>query len=257
MVMDLTYQGERIIVINNHFKCCGDGLLELSLDNDEETRRYYASSLIKEYIDTNFPEEKVIVLGDLNDDLADVSEHNVFQMILDDPDNYLFADIDIAYGNSTEWSFPNWPSHLDHILITDELISILAQSNSDIQTIKIDEYLDGGWSEYDQNVSDHRPVGMRLFIEESLSTDHNQMAETLVSNYPNPFSHQTNIIFEGSLQPNKIDIFNLKGQKITTLLVPEGQTSIEWRAEGYAQGIYFAKLFADQQNLGTLKLVKM
>ena len=40
--------------------------------------------------------------------------------------------------------------------------------NSDIQTIKIDEYLDGGWSEYDQNVSDHRPVALKLLFNEQL-----------------------------------------------------------------------------------------
>ena len=30
------------------------------------------------------------------------------------------------------------------------------------KTIKIDEYLDGGWNEYDQNISDHRPVAIKL-----------------------------------------------------------------------------------------------
>ena len=31
-----------------------------------------------------------------------------------------------------------------------------------MQTIKIDEYLDGGWNEYDQNISDHRPVAIKF-----------------------------------------------------------------------------------------------
>ena len=68
--------------------------------------------------------------------------------------------IEIAQGHSSEWSFPNWPSHLDHILITDELFDGL--NNSEVQTIKIDEYLDGGWNEYDQNISDHRPVAIKF-----------------------------------------------------------------------------------------------
>ena len=35
-------------------------------------------------------------------------------------------------------------------------------NNSEVQTIKIDEYLDGGWNEYDQNISDHRPVAIKF-----------------------------------------------------------------------------------------------
>ena len=33
-----------------------------------------------------------------------------------------------------------------------------------MQTIKIDEYLDGGWNEYDQNISDHRPVAIKFDV---------------------------------------------------------------------------------------------
>ena len=70
-------------------------------------------------------------------------------MFLNDSQNYFFTDLEIAQGSSTGWSFPNWPSHLDHILITDELFDDL--NNSQVQTIKIDEYLDGGWYEYDDD----------------------------------------------------------------------------------------------------------
>ena len=162
MVMDMNFMGQNVIIINNHFKCCGDGYLDPDDSGDEETRRYIASNLLKEYIDTHFSNNNVIVLGDLNDILTDNPENNVFQMILDDPENYLFADMEIAEGPSSGWSYPTWPSHLDHILITNELFDELENNNSDVQTIKIDEYCDGGWYEYDQNVSDHRPVGLKV-----------------------------------------------------------------------------------------------
>jgi len=171
MVMDMNFMGENYIIINNHFKCCGDNNLDLNDNGDEETRRYIASNLLKEYIDDNFPTNNVIVLGDLNDILTDNVDNNVFQMIIDDVENYLFTDIDIAQGNSSEWSFPNWPSHLDHILITNELFD----NNSYVEVIRIDDFMDGGFSEYDQNISDHRPVALKLTtdIEEecNLTTD--------------------------------------------------------------------------------------
>jgi len=160
MVMDFNFFGENYYIINNHFKCCGDGFLDYDDSSDEENRRYTAINLLKEYIDINLPNSKVIVLGDLNDDIAEESTNNVFQEVLDDSIHYRFADYHIAQGNTSEWSFPNWPSHLDHILITDELFGYY--NESEVQTIKIDQYLDGGWSEYDFNISDHRPVAIKL-----------------------------------------------------------------------------------------------
>ena len=159
MVMDMNFNGINYFLINNHFKCCGDGSLNLNDDSDEEKRRYDAINLLREYIDNNLSDKNVIVLGDLNDDISESISNNVFQIILDDP-NYYFADSDIAEGSSSNWSFPNWPSHLDHILITNELFDELPDSN--VETIKLDQYMSGGWSEYDQNVSDHRPVFMKL-----------------------------------------------------------------------------------------------
>ena len=168
MVMDMTYLGENILIINNHFKCCGDGYLDLDDPDDEETRRYLASNLLKEYIDTHFLNNNVIVLGDLNDILTDDTENNVFQMILNDTENYLFSDMEIATGNSSEWSYPWLPSHIDHILITNELFNAFGNESSTVQTIKIEEFMDGGFDEYYKNISDHRPVALKLeFISQS------------------------------------------------------------------------------------------
>ena len=33
---------------------------------------------------------------------------------------------------------------------------------SSVQTIRIEEYFDNGWTEYENYISDHRPVGLRL-----------------------------------------------------------------------------------------------
>ncbi len=171
MVMDMNFMGENYFLINNHFKCCGDGTLDMNDESDEEKRRYNAANLLKEYIDTNLSDKNVLILGDLNDDIAESPQNNVFQMILDDPDNYLFVDFEIANGSSSNWSYPTWPSHLDHILITNELFEEL--DNFDVQTIKIDEYLDGGWNAYDQYISDHRPVAIKFNFNPILNGDIN------------------------------------------------------------------------------------
>ena len=82
-------------------------------------------------------------------------------MFLDDSENYLFTDMQIAEGSSLDWSYPSWPSHLDHILISNELFEDFQNLNSLVSVIKIDDYM-GGWNNYDNNVSDHRPIGIKL-----------------------------------------------------------------------------------------------
>ena len=167
-VLELTFKGEDYVIINNHFKCCGDGSLNTNDPNDEEMRRLTAVTLLKQYIDSLFVNERVILVGDLNDILTDSPTNNVFQSIIDDNVNYMFPDMQIALGNPTDFSYPTWPSHLDHILITNELFIDFQNPNSEIRCIKIDDYMNN-WNQYDNNISDHRPVGIKLEVGETTS----------------------------------------------------------------------------------------
>ena len=158
-VVKIRFNDEEFILINVHFKCCGDGLLEDEYW-DEEYRRLQANYYLKEYIDTYFFDKNVIVLGDFNDDIAE-SDNNIFMNFINDIDNYDFSDMYIAEGPSSDWSFPNWPSHLDHILITNELFENVDQNN--VFTFKIEDYMNG-WSQYENYISDHRPIAMNIIL---------------------------------------------------------------------------------------------
>ena len=202
MVLDMNFLGENYIIINNHYKCCGDGTLDIDNNDDEEMRRYIANNLLKEYIELNFNENNVILLGDLNDSLTDDLENNVFQMYIDDDTNYLIADMPIAQGYVAEWSFPNWPSHIDHIIISNELFSIFDNEQSYCTTIKIDDYLDGGFYEYDQNISDHRPVAIKLAVQNNFYGDINSDGEVNVVDVINV----VNMILGDSISLESADI---------------------------------------------------
>ena len=160
-VLDCNFMGNNYIIINNHFKCCGDGILNTNDSNDEENRRLQAVTFLKQFIDNSLASKRVILLGDLNDDLTDNTINNVFQDFIIDNANYLFTDMQIAQGNSIGWSYPTWPSHLDHILITNESFADFQNSNSFVSVIRVDDYM-GSWSNYDNTVSDHRPIGIKL-----------------------------------------------------------------------------------------------
>ena len=163
-LVKLKYKNNEIVIINSHFKCCGDGNLDFNSSSDEENRRYNSVNLLKEYIDTYLFDQNVILIGDFNDDIAEPLQNNVFQNFLSDTSNYSFVDYDIASTNTSDWSYPSWPSHLDHILITNELFDDFANSGSKIQTLLIENYLAGGWNEYETYISDHRPVALSLYI---------------------------------------------------------------------------------------------
>ena len=160
-VLEFTFQGDDYIIINNHFKCCGDGFLDYNNSGDEENRRLEAITFLKQFIDDNFSSKRVVLLGDLNDNLNDNVINNVFQGFINDDTNYLFTDMQIAQGNSEDWSYPTWPSHLDHILITNEIFDVFQNLNSLVSVIRIDDYM-GSWNNYENNVSDHRPIGLKL-----------------------------------------------------------------------------------------------
>jgi endonuclease/exonuclease/phosphatase family metal-dependent hydrolase len=255
LVMKMKYSGEEFVIINNHLKCCGDGTLNLNNSWDEETRRYDACNLLEQYIRVFYPEGNVIFLGDLNDVLNDNTVNNVFQTFLDDTENYLFADIDIAEGSNANWSYPSWPSHLDHILITNELFDDLENEGSEIKTIKIDDYLDNGWWEYDNNVSDHRPVAIKLNMQSNgVHPGDAAKPSYSFSNYPNPFSGSTTLVFNPAPANSSVEIFNSTGQQIQYLSIPKGQTSVLWDAKDLPDGLYFVKLLVDQDLVSFIKL---
>jgi len=169
LVIKIKYNQSEFFIINNHFKCCGDGEIETDLDQqywDEEYRRLQATLLLEEYVETILPNDKVIILGDLNDEIQDPEVDNVFWSIIADTANYMFTDFPIANGNVNNWSYPTWPSHLDHIIITNELFELYSNPGSKVETLLLEEALSGGWNDYEKYVSDHRPVAIQLQIVE-------------------------------------------------------------------------------------------
>ncbi len=156
-VMKLNWRGEEMYVINNHLKALGG--------EANEARRRLACELLEQYIDEYLPDQRVIVLGDMNDEIQEEPDTNVFMAFLNKPENYLFTTMSIAQNiNYYTASYPTWPSQIDHILITNELFEPFSNSGSFCHTILIENAM-GSWSSYSTYVSDHRPVGARFKFE--------------------------------------------------------------------------------------------
>lgn len=148
LVMECRINELDFIIINNHLKCCDDGV----------ERREEAIILLKNYIESNFNNDRVILLGDLNDNLSDSENFNVFLPFLNDRDSYIFID---EFFNLENYSYPSYPSHIDHILISDELYNIYNSQYTKTSTIKLGDTIDN----YFNQVSDHLPVYLKLVFE--------------------------------------------------------------------------------------------
>jgi exonuclease III len=60
----------------------------------------------------------------------------------------------LAESDRDSWSYPGWPSHIDHILVTNELF--------DLVDITLTIAFDGCFEDYFEIISDHRPVMIKL-----------------------------------------------------------------------------------------------
>ncbi len=86
--------------------------------------------------------------------------------------------------------------------------------------------------------------------------DENALPETykLYQNYPDPFNPITNIEYTVRAQravPLQVNlsIYNLLGQKVATLVnkkQPAGNYNVQWDATGFATGVYYYKIEADE-----------
>lgn len=155
-VVDVTWRNVNFVLINIHLKAGGDNVIDGSNSWDQEIRRRDALNALYSYIVNNLNDKNVLLLGDYNDQFHEPLETNVFTAFLSS-DNFAFADYEMSL-NTADFSYPNWPSHLDHIIINHNLFETFAKPLSKCYTIKYDKMI----NDYFSNVSDHRPVIIEL-----------------------------------------------------------------------------------------------
>lgn len=253
-VLEVLFDNQTYIIINNHYKCCGDGFLNLGNTSDEEDRRYRAMNLLKTYMDNNFADKNVILVGDLNDILTDNSANNVFQNVIDDSTNYYFADMDIAKGLSFGWSYPSWPSHLDHILITNELFDELDKSSTSVEVIFIENEMVGGFGAYDAKISDHRPVGIKFVPNIPVVSTLDKKVKELVY-FPNPANSFLTVSFENAISDGQINIYSATGQLAKSSALPNDAIQAIISTEDLPNGIYYMQLMMNDAIEGVGRLV--
>jgi hypothetical protein len=122
-----------------------------------------------------------------------------------------------------------------------------------IQTIEIDNYMDGGFNAYDEIISDHLPVALMLGYDLDLIDNVMLPQNYYLTNYPNPFNPTTIISYKISEKGQvNVSIYNMNGQLIDQLVNQEmipGSYSVTWNTSDVSSGLYFYKLAAGNQTI--------
>lgn len=258
LVMELTSNEEEYIIVNLHLKCCGDGYINTADLWDEEVRRRDAVLLLDDYISTIWPDEKVILLGDLNDLIDEPENNNVFMPFINDSASYLFLDMEIAMGDEDGWSYPGWPSHIDHIMITNELFENFELESSYIELIEIEDNMAGGFSDYEYYISDHRPLAIKITsIDPVSSVETRAIQISSLQVYPNPALNNFTIDLSNVNNEGTLDIYTSSGVLVESRSVSVGHPRVDIDASHYQSGVYFIRYStSDQQAVERLIIQK-
>lgn len=116
-------------------------------------RRKDASAALHAYLDSAHPEERVVVIGDFNDDV-DTSirsgQPSPYQNFIDDPASYFFPTEALSLAGAT--STTHYSDVIDHHLVTSAMAGRYIADSAAVYLV--DEHV----AEYDGTTSDHYPV---------------------------------------------------------------------------------------------------
>ncbi|WP_109098845.1 DUF5689 domain-containing protein [Aquimarina sp. AU58] len=158
MTADVTINGvtERIDLIALHARA--------NSSNGPQNRydmRKYDVEVLKDSLDANFVNNKVILLGDYNDDVDETvadtpSTISSFQEYVDDTANYTIVSSALSEAGLRSFVFRE--NMIDHIMVTNELNEAYIENSV---TVHYDVYD----NDYAFTTSDHLPVSARFLLE--------------------------------------------------------------------------------------------
>lgn len=82
-------------------------------------------------------------------------------------------------------------------------------------------------------------------VSTNISAMNAQAGKNLISNYPNPFQNTTTITFQTTGGHTLIQVFNVEGELIKTLVDQEqtqGAHQVSFANQSYPAGVYYARL---------------
>jgi endonuclease/exonuclease/phosphatase family metal-dependent hydrolase len=136
---------EELVVIVMHAKS--------SQDSASYQRRSNAATTLKAYLDASYPTQRVLVIGDWNDDVDEsiaVGRPSPYAVLVSDTARYRFPTAAISAAHVS--SMAEWPEMIDHHMVTDEMYRDYLPGSAEVY--RVVRFI----PDYVESTSDHFPV---------------------------------------------------------------------------------------------------
>ena len=210
-------------------------------DNNSCTRRKNGAIEMKDSLDQYFPNERIIILGDYNDDLdTTICSHYTtsnYLNFVNDSSHYIALTLPLSLQGLN--SINGYTSFIDHVIVSDDMLPYYVPASAELLKSKVMSWVTG----YNSFVSDHYPVETKFII-----TNPNgiiPIVENQFKIYPNPADDQLFV----ELQENEhcsLSIFTFTGCKVFSSELLQKNNSISM--ENYLTGNYLLRIVNKQNN---------
>ncbi|MCB2200717.1 T9SS type A sorting domain-containing protein [bacterium] len=213
-------------------------------DSDDRARRAEAVDSLHAWVGRQIDDgnDRWMLVGDWNDDLDDPSSTNVFTPMLDDPD-FHFLTLPIVDGGGDGGTWIPAGFFYDHLMVTDALYADFTEYGETEVLHLEDEY-----SQYENYISDHRPVATYFPTDALLGVAEDgvaQPAESQLSVWPVPANAMVTIGYSLPLRGEaSVQLFDVLGRQVRQWDVTNTTGKLSWNAVGLPTGIYFVRLEA-------------
>jgi hypothetical protein len=218
----------------------------------EHARRTKAGQLLQAHISGDLMGQKVMVLGDFNDELLNgitSGKPSPYAAWVADTTDFEFLTLPLEQQN--EGTFLPLGSTIDHLVVNRDLLPCYI-AGSTARFVELIEAI----PDYGSTTSDHLPVFSRFNIMNPLETGVQvsgtvPVIPTLDQNFPNPFNPATTIRYVLPVARNvNLSIYTLSGQKVVTLVQthqPAGEHTVRWEGRNnqggeVSSGVYFYRI---------------
>ena len=152
--VDVTINGKvkRVKIISLHAKS--------GSAQEDYNRRRYDVQVLYDSLMANYPDDKIIILGDFNDDVdgsINTGHESTYKVFVDDQANFKVLTYNLSQNGG--YTFPSSSSFLDHIIISNELFDEYVPNSILIEDPR--SYIPN----YSNTTSDHLPISARLNLK--------------------------------------------------------------------------------------------
>lgn len=202
-------------------------------------RRLSGSEELKDSLDLHFAGNRLIILGDFNDDLDETicgnfPESAYSSFVKDSMDADSYHAVTLPLSQSGVSSIAGYSSFLDHVIISNEVLSYYVPESAEMLKDKVTDWV----SSYTYYVSDHYPVLTKYVLHQTTGTVPEMSRENLKV-YPIPSSGFI-IIENPESRFSGYELFSAEGKKLLSGPLTQGLNRL--LLAGLPAGFYFVRL---------------